>query len=255
MCGTCAEQRASASVEHLRQEAHRLPQQLRRDHQRWQEPDYVAVGSAVSATIPLAWQALRSRRARPGRGRRTSSDQLDRDHRAAAADVADHRVSGREVAQRGKMMSPISARRPRRSSALDRLDRRRARPRTPPGFRRTSAETAHVRRVHDLGPPGDRRQRQPVRRSPCQCDQVRHDPLVHRTRTGRRSARTRSGSRPRRTPPRAHGTTRPPRAGNPGAGTTNPPSPWIGSITTQPRSTRRRTSRSPPPPGPPPPVR
>ena len=64
-------------------------------------------------------------------------------------------------------------------------------------------------------------------------DQVGHDALVRRRRTSRRCGRSRSGSRRRRTRCRWRVHHSASAGRKPGAGTTKPPSPWIGSITTQ----------------------
>ena len=89
-----------------------------------------------------------------------------------------------------------------------------------------------MHRVHDLGPAGDAGERQAAGDALGGRDQVGHDALVvareHVAGAGEAALDlvgdeqdAVGASTSRRAP-----------AGSPGAGTTNPPSPWIGSITT-----------------------
>ena len=95
-----------------------------------------------------------------------------------------------------------------------------------------AAEPADVRRVHHLGAAGHRGQRQPAGDALGGDDQVGHDALVVAREHGRRCGRSRSAPRRRRRRRRWRVHHSASAGRKPGAGTTKPPSPWIGSMTT-----------------------
>ena len=205
------------------------------DAQRRQQAEHVAVGAAGQHDDALLrGRALATRRSarRPG-SVVPGVDQLDGEHRAAAADVADPRVVGLRARAAAPSRAPRSrgrgrpGRRPRWSRSPPARRRRRAgcRRRCRRGRRRAAASIISARPVtaesgrppamplavtmrSGTTPSWSQANMSPVRAKPvCTSSATKHDAV-------------------------GACTTRPGRAGSPGAGTMNPPSPWIGSITT-----------------------
>ena len=145
-------------------------------------------------------------------------DQFHGDHRAAAADVADHVVPGLHGAQplqHDRLDRPCGAGQVEFAHGRDGAERGGAGDRVAAVG---AAEAAGVHRVHHLGAAGDRGQRQPAGDALGGGDQVGHDALVLGRRTRRRCGRSRSGSRRRSAARRCPCTRRRWPAGSPSAG-------------------------------------
>ena len=145
------------------------------------------------------WRPPRSRRG--VRLERAGPDQLDRDHRAAAADVADHVVAaGAARAAAPVITSPIRRARAGQVLAPPSSRSRRARRRRRPGCRRRCRRARRRARASMISArPVTAGQRQAAGDALGGGDQVRARRPRGRRRTSRRCGRSRSGSRRRRT--------------------------------------------------------
>ncbi len=156
-----------------------------------------------------AWPPGRGRRRWPERALASASSaavttRFDASRRSGPGRAAPHRADRGERRGAGDRVAPVGA-----------------------------AEAARVHGVHDLGAARDAGERHPAGDALGGGDQIGHDALVLAGEPRPRSGRSRSAPRRRRRamPCSAHQAAR--AARKPGAGTTKPPSPWIGSISTQ----------------------
>ena len=222
--------------ERLRDDVEGLVQQGVGGRERRQEAEHVAPGAAGQRDHAVA-VAVRVDRGRTGRVRRAGLrvDELDRHHRAAAADVGDHRVLAGQVVQpgahegtdlagpAGQVVLPHLLDRAEGGRAGDRVAA--VRP----------AEAADVDGVHQLGAAGDRGQRHAAGDALGGGDQVGHDALVVAGEPVAGAAEAGLDLVGDEDDPVRLGSTPCSAGRKPSAGTTKPPSPRIGSITRQAR--------------------
>ena len=134
----------------------------------------------VSVTTPCWWQYAETAAVRAGSGVRVPGVvQLDRHHRAAAADVADDRVVGLQLAQPVRHPLADLAGPGGEVVGAHLLERAERRPRRRPGCRRSvPPRPPTCTESISLGPAGDRGQRQPAGDALGQGEQVGDHALV-----------------------------------------------------------------------------
>ena len=186
--------------ESLLDDAQGVAKEVLADDERGQEAQDVAVGTRGQHQHALG----RAERRHLGRhlGRRLLrpwSHELDRDHRATAADVADDGVARLQVAQERQHHLADAPRGRDEVLLLDRRDRAECRGAGDRVAAVRAAEPTDVRGVHELRPPGHRGQRQAAGHRLGGHDEVGDRRPRARTRTWRPYGRSRSAPRRRRT--------------------------------------------------------